>query len=380
MPTHHEQQWRRRWAQAISARALPEVERLVAISSPSGDRAAAEQAVETASTMLPTQAELERIPCSSPDHADDMVARLRGNGRSRVLLVGHLDTVVPHVSHRPTERDGDRLYGSGTVDMKGGVVLSLGLMRALCEIPEAYAEVALLLVNDEEWRTDPFAHGPDFAGFESCLCFEGGELNADGQDMVVVRRKAAAAFRIEARGVAAHAGANPDGGRNALLALARVARLLAEHHDPKGPEALSVVPTMMSAGEGINVVPGGGELLVDMRADDEAAFAPVVDAVPAEVDGVQIGIERLRLWPGMDMETAAAGPLERASAMLGRPIVPTSRGGASDASNIAPHVPLAIDGLGPLGGYAHAPEEHLLVDSLHSRAEVALAVTAAVLD
>ena len=72
-------------------------------------------------------------------------------------------------------------------------------------------------------------------------------------------------------------------------------------------------------------------------------------------------------------------PLERASALLGRPIVGVSRGGASDASNIAPHLPLAIDGLGPLGGAAHSPAEHLLVDSLEDRAAVALALAVAVL-
>lgn len=380
MGSHHGQDWRLRWSRTIAARALPEVERLVAISSPSGDAPSAELAVEAAAAMLPSEAEIERIPCSSPDHADDLVARLRGSGRARVLLVGHLDTVVPHPSHRPTERDGDRLYGSGTVDMKGGVVLSLGLMRALCEVPEAYSEVALLLVNDEEWRTEPFAHGPRFSSFDACLCFEGGELNAAGEDLVVVRRKAAAAFRIEARGVAAHAGANPDAGRSALLALAKLATGLAERHDPDGAESLSVVPTMISAGEGINVVPGGGELSVDMRADAQAAFEPVVGSIPAELDGVAISVRRLRLWPGMDMGTAASGPLERAAAMLGRPVSATSRGGASDASNLAPHIPLAIDGLGPLGGFAHAPDEHLLVESLRSRAEVALAVTSAVLD
>jgi glutamate carboxypeptidase len=106
----------------------------------------------------------------------------------------------------------------------------------------------------------------------------------------------------------------------------------------------------------------------------------VIEAIPARVDGVTIAVERLRLWPGMDMEAVAAGPLERAAELLGRPIVGTARGGASDASNLAPHLPLAIDGLGPLGGAAHSPAEHVLVDSLADRAAVALAVTAAVLD
>lgn len=381
MPADGEAQtWRLRWTEEIAARALPEVERLVAVSSPSGDAAAGEQAVQATIELLPAGVEVERIPCSSPDHADDLVVRIRGEGHKRLLLVGHLDTVVPHASHRPAVRDGNRLYGSGTLDMKGGVVLSLGVLRALQELPGAYAEVALLLVNDEEWRTRPFAHGPRFEGFDACLCFEGGELGDRGEELVVVRRKAAAAIRVTALGVAAHAGANPDAGRNALLALARVASDLAQRHDPSGEEALSVVPTMIDAGEGINVVPAGGQLLIDMRAAGEASFEAPIESIPAELDGVELTAERLRIWPGMDMVDAAAEPLERASAILGRTVAGTSRGGASDASNLAPYVPLAIDGLGPLGAHAHAPDEHLLVDSLRSRAEVALAVAAAVLD
>jgi len=375
-----ETEWRARWAKAIAARALPEVEKLVAVSTPSGDARAAEEIVGLVTTMLPASAAIERIPCSSPAHAPDLVARIGGDGERRLLLVGHLDTVVAHDGHRPTVRDGDSLIGSGTIDMKGGVALALGMLRALAELPQRYAEVALLLVNDEEFRTEPFAHGARFAAFDACLCFEGGERTAAGEEAVVVRRKAAAALRVEATGIAAHAGADPDAGRNALVALAGIAMALAGHHDPAGAAALSVVPTMISAGEGINVVPGSGELSVDMRADDEASFDPVIDSIPAEADGVALTVERLRLWPGMDMAGPAENPLERASTLLGRPIVGVSRGGASDASNLAPHLPLAIDGLGPLGGAAHSPAEHLLVDSLEDRAAVALALAAALLD
>ena len=72
--------------------------------------------------------------------------------------------------------------------------------------------------------------------------------------------------------------------------------------------------------------------------------------------------------------------LERAGARLERPIIGAPRGGASDASHFAPHIPLTVDGLGPRGGGAHTPEEFVHAPSLRSRAEVALAVAVAVLD
>ena len=377
---HLDGDWRRATAAAIGERALEETVSLVSISSPSGDREGAERAVAAATEMLPEAATTERIECSSPDHAPDLLATVTGTGSARILLVGHLDTVIAHERHRAASIEDNLLHGSGTIDMKGGDALALGVLRAMAECTDSFAEVALLLVNDEEFRTSPFIHGPSLTRFDACLCFEGGERVADGAEAVVVKRKAAAAIKVEANGVAAHSGANPGAGRSALLALAGVARTLAGLHDPSGPEALSVVPTMMQSGEAINAVPAGGELTVDMRADHEDAFAKVMAAIPNDVDGVGLYTERLRLWPGMDSREISAEPLARAGELLGRPIVGASRGGASDASNIAPFVPLAIDGLGPVGGYAHNPNEYLSLDTLLPRAEVALAIVAALLD
>jgi len=363
----------------IAARAERELQALVGVSSPSGDVAAANEAVAVASALLPAEAEVERLTCSSPGYAPDMLARLRGSGRSRLLLLGHLDTVVSHDSHRALERRDDRLVGSGTVDMKGGVVLALGVLRALAAVPRAFREAALLLVVDEEWRTAPFAHGERFAGFDASLCFEAGERGPGGEEGVIVKRKAAGTLRIRARGVAAHSGSAPEKGRNALLALAQVARLVAAAHDPDGPDRLTAVPTVVRAGEAFNAVPSEGELTCDIRADRLQAFGPLLSSLPSEHEGVALETELVRRWPGMDTREHAQDLLERASRLLGRPVVGAERGGASDASHLAAHVPLSVDGLGPRGGGAHAPEEFVLAESLRSRAEVALAVTAAAL-
>jgi len=297
-----------------------------------------------------------------------------------LLLLGHLDTVVAHTEHRPLERDGDRLLGSGTIDMKAGIVIALGVMRALASEPRAFAELELLAVTDEEWRTGELAHGPRFAAYDACLCFEGGELAPDGEDAVVVRRKAAATLSVRARGVAAHSGAAPERGRSALLALAAVAQRVAEQADPAGPERLTAVPTVIRSGDAFNVVPASGELICDLRAERLDSFAPVLDAVPAEHGGAAVEAELVRHWPGMDTRKQAARALARASELLGRPILAGERGGASDASHLAAHVPLTIDGLGPLGSGAHGPEEHVLRSSLRPRAEVALALAAAALE
>jgi glutamate carboxypeptidase len=366
-------------AAEIAARAERELEALVAVSSPSGDVAGAEEAAAVCAALLPTEAEVERVPCSTAGSAPDFIARIHGSGTRRLLLVGHLDTVIDHSSHSPLRRDGERLYGPGTADMKGGVILSLGVIRALARRPETFAECSVLLVTDEEWRVDPFVHVERFAGYDACLCFEAGQLTPDGEEGVVVRRKAAGTLRVTATGRAAHSGSAPDSGRNALLALAQAAITAAAQHDPAGPDRLSVVPTVIRSGEAFNVVPATGELIFDMRADTADAFAAVADAVPTEVGGATLTPRMERVWPSMDCVDSTEGLLAAAGDALGRPIVACSRGGASDASHFAGVIPLSVDGLGPRGGGAHTPEEFVLARSLGERAEVALAVVQAAL-
>jgi glutamate carboxypeptidase len=373
-------EWISTTAAAIARHAERELDALVSVSSPSGDVNGAEEAVRVAAAFLPDEAAIERIPCSSEGYADDLLAHLPGTGDRRLLLIGHLDTVHAHELHQPPVIEGDRLTGSGAVDMKGGDVLAIGVLRALVPLREHYAEVALLLVNDEEWRVGELKHAERFAGWDACLCFEAGQLGPDGEDGVVVKRKAAATLRVEGRGRSAHSGSAPDKGRNALVALAAAAQAVAACHDPDGSHRLSAVPTIMTAGEAFNIVPPSGDLYCDLRADSLAAFEPVIEAVPAEVAGASLHAELVRQWPGMDAREATAPLLEAAGALIGRPLHGGARGGASDASHVAQYVPVTIDGLGPRGGGAHTPKEYVLLSSLRERAEVALALVAALLE
>ncbi len=366
-------------AAEIADRAERELEVLVAVSSPSGDIPGAEQALAFCTELLPAGFCIERPPCSTPGFAPDLLARLPGTGDRRLLLLGHVDTVIGHEAHALLRRHGERLYGPGTADMKGGVVLSLGVARALAQRPDRFAELAVLLVCDEEWRTSPFGHTPAFEGYDACLCFEAGERGPDGEAGVVVRRKAAGTLRVSAVGRASHSGSAPDHGINALLSLADTAVALAALHAPSGGDHLSVVPTVMRSGEALNVVPAAGELVLDMRADRLEAFEPVRAAVPAQTRGATLHATMERLWPGMDSREATADVLARAGEKIGRKIAGVRRGGASDASHFAATIPLTIDGLGPRGGGAHTPDEFVLASSLRERAEVALAVAEAAL-
>jgi glutamate carboxypeptidase len=366
-------------ARELAASATEELRALVDISSPSGDIDGAERALAVCVGLLPGGASIDRPACSSPNHAPDLIGTVTGTGTRKLMLLGHVDTVVSHDGHQPLRRDGDRLYGTGTVDMKGGDILALGVARALARRPGAFAELSVLLVTDEEWRTRPFAHAPRFAGYDACLCFEGGQLDNDGHEGVVVRRKAAGTLRVLATGRASHSGSAPDHGLNALLALARTAAAIASRHDPHGPEQLSVVPTVMRSGDAFNVVPAAGELIFDLRARGLEAFDEVLAAVSPEVDGVTLQPRMERKWPGMDSTAVTQDLLARASQRLGRTIAGVPRGGASDASHFADTIALTVDGLGPRGGGAHTPGVFVLEPTMRERLEVALALAHEVL-
>jgi glutamate carboxypeptidase len=374
--------WIAEHAAAIEARFARELEALVGVSSPSGDVRGAEESAAVAAALAPDAAGVERVPCSSPGHAPDLLLRVPGARADgpRVLLLGHLDTVVAHEGHQPLRREGDRLHGSGAIDMKGGDVLALGVLRALAARTGDLGEAALLLVCDEEWRLGRFGHVERFAGWDACLCFEAGQLDpASGEDAVVVRRKAAGTVKVVAEGRSSHSGSAPDKGVNALLAAAAAAQAVAGVHAPAGPDHLTAVPTVLHAGEAFNVVPDRAELICDVRADRSEAFDRVLGAVPAGMGEATLTAELIRVWPGMDSGAATARLLDAAGTLLGRPVVPGARGGASDASHFAASIPLTVDGLGPRGGGAHAVHEHVLEPSVRPRAEVALGLAAALL-
>src|SRR3954465_3519450 len=116
-------------AAEIAARAGGELEALVGISSPSGDVPGAEEVFAIVQALLPARAAIERVPCSSPDHAPALGARRAGEGSGRLLLLGHVDTVIGHDEHRALVREQDRLVGSGGGGKKGGARLGAGRLQ-----------------------------------------------------------------------------------------------------------------------------------------------------------------------------------------------------------------------------------------------------------
>ncbi len=306
-------------------------------------------------------------------------AALRGEGRGRVALLCHHDTVFPlgTAAMRPFRRDAERCYGPGVADMKGGIAVAVHTARVLATGPRPFELVEVVSVPDEESRPVPPATFDRLASFDAVLCLECGRPNGE----VVSARKGAAWLRVHAEGRAAHAGEAPRAGRNVALALAREALRLAELDAAR--DGMTVQITALEAGEGLNTVPSRGLLAADVRAatqDDLDWVTGRIREFPA-YDGITLGYEDLGGPPPLE-RTPAVGLLAEAAialgASLGHEFGEARAGGVSDGSWTATGGIPTLDGLGPVGGDDHSPDEYVETASFATRCGIVAGLVAAI--
>ena len=277
-------------------------------------------------------------PCSSPGHAPDLLARLRGHGHAADPAARpprHRRRPRPAPAARARRRPAARL-GHGRHEGRRRARAS-----ACCARWPRRAELTprsrCCSSATRSGGPAPFGHVERFAGFDACLCFEAGELTPTATRPWSCGARPRARSRSRATGRAAHSGSAPDRGRNALLALAAAAQAVAARHDPDGPDHLTAVPTVLRSGDAFNVVPGARRaLLRPARRRSRRRSSACSPRVPREVGGVDA---RSRAdpaaGPGWTPEAATApvlGARARARAPGRRRC---ARGGASDASHFA---------------------------------------------
>ena len=297
-----------------------------------------------------------------------------GVGQARVLVLAHHDTVWPLGSletHPFAVADGV-LRGPGCFDMKAGLVLALHALAVL-GAPDG---VTLLVTGDEELGSPSSRKliEAEAAGCRAALVLE---ASGDGGALKTAR-KGVSRYEVRAVGRAAHAGLEPERGVNATVELAHQVLRVARLADPA--LGTTVTPTALSSGTVANVVPAAGAFAVDVRMWDaaeqarvHAAMSSLRPAVPDAVLQVSGGPNR----PPMPA-SSSAGLFARASSLaagLGlAPLAQASVGGASDGNFTAGVGTPTLDGLGAVGGGAHADHEHVLVEALPGRAALLAAL------
>ncbi|WP_242394095.1 M20/M25/M40 family metallo-hydrolase [Anaeromyxobacter oryzisoli] len=352
------------------------LERLVAHNSFTQHRAGVEAIANLAAGELRTYG-LEARLHSSHRFGPHVLFSGRAPG-APVFLLGHTDTVFAPGTFEGFRRQGDRGYGPGVFDMKGGIaVLLFGLAAArraglLDRVP-----LRGILVSDEEVgspESQPLirAHA---AGAACALCFESGRAG----DLIITRRRGVGAVRAEATGVAAHPGNDPDKGRNAIWSIARFVDRVQALTDPSRGVTVSV--GLVSGGTTRNTVPARAACEVDLRfeatADGEALFEAIESiAAEAAVPGTSIALARdgwrtpLERTPESSALAKAYGDCQRQSG-LGLGEAPLAGGGSDACTTGAAGIP-SIDGLGPRGSGFHTTAEVVELSSLVPKATALL--------
>jgi glutamate carboxypeptidase len=296
------------------------------------------------------------------------------NTGPRVLLLAHHDTVWPlgTLATHPFAVSGGVLRGPGCFDMKAGLVLALYAIAAL----EDASGVTLLVTGDEELGSPTSREliEAEAAGCAAALVLES---SADG-GALKTERKGVSMYRVRADGAAAHAGLEPERGVNATIELAH--QVLAVHGIADAALGTTVTPTVLSSGQTTNTVPAFGEFTVDVRMWDEAEQKRVDEAMRALVPVLQGAALTVTGGPNRPPLpwSASSGLFERACLIADQlglpPLAKAAVGGASDGNFTAGAGTPTLDGLGAVGGGAHAPGEHVLVDALPGRAALLAAL------
>lgn len=346
------------------------LETLVRLESPSTDKAAVDRCGTVLAGML-RAAGADVDVLSQAERGNHLRARVPGEGRP-VLILGHFDTVWPAgtLERMPLRRDGDRLYGPGTFDMKAGIAIALGAIGALRATRTTHPPMTMLWTTDEEIGSETSRdtiesearHAAVVLVLEPAL--PGGALKT--------ARKGCGEFEVTVHGVAAHAGLDPGKGASAIHELASQIAAIERFQDL--PRGISVNVGIIAGGSRPNVVAEEARAIVDVRAPTreaadavEAAFRGLQPARPGTRLTVKGGFER----PPMERSPAGVELFSRASAVafsLGRELGEGSAGGGSDGNFTAALGVPTLDGLGAIGDGAHAAHEHVDVTALPWRA------------
>ncbi|MEA3030786.1 MAG: glutamate carboxypeptidase [Sphingomonadales bacterium] len=309
-------------------------------------------------------------------HGRNLHLKVRPGAPVQLLFTGHMDTVfgADHPFQKLSWRETGVLGGPGVADMKSGIAVMLAALRAVeaAAVPGLGYEV---VINSDEEVGSP-GSAPLIAeaarGKKAALTYEPSAL-PDGT--LAGARPGSGNFSIRIEGRSAHAGRNPEDGRNAVLAAADLALLLAALKRP----GLSVNPARIDGGGPNNVVPDKAVLRVNLRprtgkdqALAQAALDEAIAAVAAKHD-VAIHAHGGFARTPKPIDPAALKLFElvrRSGADLGQEISWRDSGGVCDGNNIAACGVPVVDTMGARGGAIHSDHEYLIVASLAERAQL----------
>ena len=313
-------------------------------------------------------------------HGRHMVLRVRPDAARRLVLTGHMDTVFP--ADHPFQsciRDGETINGPGTADMKGGLCVILHALQAFEASANAEALGYDVMINSDE-ETGSLASRDLIEhlarGKYAALTYE---PSARPDGTLAHARGGTGNYSITVRGQSAHAGRNPEDGRNAIVAVADIVLRLTD----LAGEDITVNPAKIEGGAANNVVPELAVLRFNIRPKSRDAM----DRFDSQLDEVLSAVAKAH-----DVTTHRHGGVTRppkpvdaraqklfdlvrdCGSQLGQAIGWQPTGGVCDGNNIAACGVPVVDTMGVRGGAIHSPDEFMIIPSLAERAALSALV------
>lgn len=351
------------------------IETIVAIESPTSHPAGVNAALDAVQAMFAgSGARLTRIP--RPGFGDMLEIRIHpGRPGPGVLALAHIDTVHPVgtlASALPLRREGDRLYGPGVYDMKGGLALAVFAAKAILDDKRTTRAPLTVLVTPDEEVGSPASRAHIEALARESRAVLVVEPARDG-GKIVTARKGVGRFTIHARGVPSHAGSYHQAGANAISEMARQIAIIDGFTDYA--RGVTVNVGKIAGGSGVNVVAQDCRVEVDLRVCDAAAGAEMTarfHALKAFDPRVVLTVEGGMNRPAFARDAGIDALFDLAhatAAQIGFELASSALvGGGSDGNFTVAAGAATLDGLGVDGAGAHTHDEHMLVSSIAPRA------------
>jgi glutamate carboxypeptidase len=318
------------------------------------------------------------------EKAGNMLVAEFGKNRPEagVIFLGHMDTACPAgaIAERPfTIKDGIA-YGPGVLDMKGGIVAFLYAIKALHSIGYDSRRIKVLLAGDEE-----VLHANSSAdevliseakGYAAAFNTETGFVD----NGIVVGRKGVARIMLEVKGIAAHAGNDPENGRSAILEIAH--KIIAAQNLTDWEKGITYNVGVIQGGTTSTAVPDYAKIFIDVRykdPDDLPGIIKQVEAVAAKthIEGTTTqvafmdGIKPMKTTEGVKQLFALVKEASEENG-FGTPYAKYVGGGSDSAYTVLAGVP-TVCAMGVKGGRNHSPEEYAIVETLFERAKLLVA-------
>jgi glutamate carboxypeptidase len=297
-----------------------------------------------------------------------------GQDAPGILVLSHLDTVHPmgFIERLPFRIDGDRAFGPGIYDMKGGAYLAYHAFRQICaDGARPLLGITQLYVSDEEIGSPTSRALIEAEGRKAKYVLVTEPAREGGK--IVTGRKGVARFEIFVKGVPAHAGTRPQDGRSAIRELGNLIQTLEAMNDLK--HGVSVNVGVVRGGTRPNVIAEEAYAEVDLRvptlADADELVARILN-LKSRTDGVSVKVIGELNRPPYEKSNAGAALYEHAKSLaaeIGFDLEDTSTGGGSDGNFTAPHT-ATLDGLGVDGEGAHTHYEQMYISSIEPRARL----------